>query len=380
MKILFALTYYSPHWTGLTEHAKRFAEALSEKGHNVTVVATQHQKDLPKEEVLNRVKIRRSASWGRVSRTVLSPGYIWQVFLMMRSVDVVVCYTPFTEILFVGLLAKVLSKRFIIVHNGDLILPKGFFNRLIQMLFDVTTFLGGVLADQLIAYSDDYARHSRFLRQFLSKTVAIFPLFKPVSIKQSDIVAMKNKLPKSSLIIGCAGRFVEEKGFDILLQAIPSLVKIYPEAVVVFAGEINIVYESFYQANGQRIQEAGKAFISLGLLTQKEMAAFYRSIDLFVLPSRSDCLALVQVEAMLAGVPVVVTDIPGARVPVITTGMGVIVSSQDPEALALGIIKAIKQKYLLVKKKDQLERLVNNERSLAIFEAVLAGKSESYMS
>ena len=47
MKILSALTYYAPHWTGLTMHAQRVAEGLAARGHHVTVLTIQHEPTLP---------------------------------------------------------------------------------------------------------------------------------------------------------------------------------------------------------------------------------------------------------------------------------------------------------------------------------------------
>ena len=46
MKILTVLTYYHPHWTGLTANAKRIAEGLAARGHDVTVLTTRHAEEL----------------------------------------------------------------------------------------------------------------------------------------------------------------------------------------------------------------------------------------------------------------------------------------------------------------------------------------------
>ena len=47
MRILSALTYYHPHWTGLTAHAVSIAEGLAARGHQVTVLTTRHTYKLP---------------------------------------------------------------------------------------------------------------------------------------------------------------------------------------------------------------------------------------------------------------------------------------------------------------------------------------------
>ena len=59
MKILVGLTYYKPYISGLTIYAARVAEAWARAGHEVTVLTSQHLPDLPREEVLNGVRVVR---------------------------------------------------------------------------------------------------------------------------------------------------------------------------------------------------------------------------------------------------------------------------------------------------------------------------------
>ncbi len=59
MKILFVLTYYRPHVSGLTIYVDRLARAMVERGHQVTVLTSQYQRDLQREEVVDGVRILR---------------------------------------------------------------------------------------------------------------------------------------------------------------------------------------------------------------------------------------------------------------------------------------------------------------------------------
>jgi glycosyltransferase involved in cell wall biosynthesis len=101
------------------------------------------------------------------------------------------------------------------------------------------------------------------------------------------------------------------------------------------------------------------------------MRGFYKALDVFVLPSRSDCLAFVQVEAMLSGIPVVATDIPGARVPVKKTGMGELVRAQDPQNLARGIVQVLKKKNSYEKKRKLAEEMFDYGKTLKKYEEIL---------
>ena len=67
-----------------------------------------------------------------------------------------------------------------------------------------------------------------------------------------------------------------------------------------------------------------------------EMAKFYPNIDLLVLPSlnSTEAFGLVQIEAMMNGVPCVASNLPGVRQPVWTHHMGRIIPIGDSKALA----------------------------------------------
>jgi glycosyltransferase involved in cell wall biosynthesis len=269
------------------------------------------------------------------------------------------------------------GKKMVIVHNGDLLLPAGRVNRILEKVFDGVGAVSASMSDALIAYSDDYAAHSRFFAGFLNKTIAIFPLFPRLAVDKKQTQLFSKRLgEKTGPFIGFAGRFVEEKGFDILLAAIPWVKKKFPTATFLFAGEVHMGYEQFFEKNKMLWDRMADNVISFGKLSQQEMQSWYQLLDVFVLPSRSDCLAFVQVEAMLQGVPVVVTDIPGARVVVKKTGMGRVVAKEDPEALAHGIISVLLKKKEYMKKKELVEKMFDNEENYKKFEMVIGKRRE----
>ena len=84
------------------------------------------------------------------------------------------------------------------------------------------------------------------------------------------------------------------------------------------------------------IAELGDRWEFLGVISDEELAAFFRSCNLVVLPSTNstEALGLVQVEAMTCGTPAVASDLPGLRQPVLTTGMGEIFAMGNAQALA----------------------------------------------
>ena len=90
----------------------------------------------------------------------------------------------------------------------------------------------------------------------------------------------------------------------------------------------------------------GKHWSFLGVDSQKERAAFYKTCNLLVLPSinNTESLGMVQVEALMSGTPVVSTDLPGVRQPAIQSGFGNVVPIKDSKALAEAILECL-EKY-----------------------------------
>lgn len=371
MKILFILTYYSPHWTGLTQHAKALAEGLVKLGHQVSVLTTQHEKHLPQEEQIQGVKVIRKPIWFRLSRTLISPALIVGSWREILSHQRIVIYLPFAESIIAVIIAKLLGKKVYLVHNGDLVLPKGLFNRILEFIYFYTTNWSMNLADKVIVYTLDYAHNSKLLKKHLARSVPILPPVPKEKVDPEIQQELRQKIGKKSPVIGFAGRFVEEKGFDVLLRAIPLVKQKFPNCVFVFAGETKMEYEDFYGKNINLIENNKNNLVMVGKLDHQEMASFYSLLDVFVLPSRTDCLAIVQVEAMLSGVPVVASDIPGARVPVKITGMGKLIKKENPETLALGIIEVLKNKSSYSANKIKVEKIFSFVKIINSFEDVL---------
>ncbi len=374
MKILTVLTYYSPHWTGLTAHATRVAEGLAARGEQVTVLTTRYRRDLPRDELRNGVRVIRIQPVGRLSRGMITPAFPWAVALLIRAHDVVHIHTPLPEAPLVALLCRLLGRPLLMTHHGDLVMPPGPFNWVLERAGYWLSYLAARLASGVTTYSLDYADHSRLLGQFRSKLSAVYP---PVEIPEPDSKAARAWKAELGLsdrpVIGFAGRWVSEKGFDDLLRALPLVHQHIPDAQLVFAGEQQVVYEGFFEQCRPLIEPIREHLTLLGLLhDRQQIANFYAMCDVFALPSRSDMMALVQVEALLCGTPVVASDIPGARVVVRETGYGLLAPPNDPKGLAEALVSALHQRDRLRPRQKEVRKIFNTERSLTAYQGLLS--------
>lgn len=373
MHVLVTLTYYHPHWTGLTQFARRIAEGLAARGHTVTVLTTRHDPALPSDETLGGVHVVRLKPWLFVSRGVIVPSLAPRAAALIRRHDVVHVHTPQADALVIAGLCRLQGKPLLMTHHGDLVMPAGITNRIVERTVTTAMSAAGHLAQYVVPLSEDYARHSTFLRPFGSKLRPISP---PVEMPPPQPVAAAAWRRGLGLelkhVIGFAGRFVEEKGFDYLLRAIPALAAGDPRVHLVFAGEHRVVYERFYEACHDLLTEHRDRVTSLGLLRDpQELANFYAMCDVFALPSRTDCLASVQIEAMLSGTPVVASNIPGAREVVERTGMGRLCRPGDPAHLAQTLLEVLREPRRYHRTRDDIRAVYDPDRSICEYERLL---------
>lgn len=109
-------------------------------------------------------------------------------------------------------------------------------------------------------------------------------------------------------IILFMGRLVYEKGIQHLIAAMPKILDHYHDVKLVIAGKGGMLDELRAQANNLGISQ--KVYFA-GYLNSKDVQKMYRCADISVFPSTYEPFGIVALEAMLAGVPVVVSDIGG---------------------------------------------------------------------
>ncbi len=370
MNILVTLTYYYPHWTGLTAYAQRLAEGLVKRGHTITVLTSQFKPELKRSESYNGVNIVRLPTLARLSRGVIMPGFLGAVNRLAREHDVLQVHTPMLETNLVTRIGLLHGKKTVITHHGDLVMPNNPRDQLIERITTALMVQGEREAACITVHSCDYADHSKFLAPFRYKLECIYP---PVEIPEANaaqVAAWRAQLGlRDNPLVGFAGRFVEEKGFDYLLQAIPLVRARIPNVKFLYAGEINVVYEHFYDKWKHLVEQERESIVVLGLLRDpQQLANFYAMCDVFALPSRTDCFPSVQIEALLSGTPLVTTNIPGAREVVRVTGMGKLVTPRDPAAIAQGIVEVLQHRAAYWKPRAEIRKVFNTERTLDQYE------------
>jgi glycosyltransferase involved in cell wall biosynthesis len=136
-------------------------------------------------------------------------------------------------------------------------------------------------------------------------------------------------------IVGAIGRLSPEKGFDVLLAAMSAIGHLHPELGVVIFGDGPL------RADLQRQIDA------LGLSERVVLAGFTPDLsritpafDVFVLPSHTEGLPVVVLEAMASSVPIVATSVGGTP-EAVGDDCGILVPRADPARLAAAIVQVL---------------------------------------
>jgi len=377
VRILFTLTYYRPHVSGLTIYVERLARALVERGHQITVLTSRHNDDLPREEIVDGVRVVRLPVAFRVSKGPIMPALPRTAVRLMREHDVTSVHLPMFEAAGFGLLGRLLRKPTFLTYHCDLLLPPGFFNRVVDTTVFASNWIAARLANGIVAYTNDYADHSRLLRKFKRKITIIPPPVVMPAPSNSDVARFrKTHGLEGRTVLGFASRFAAEKGIQYLIEAMPRLIERFPNVKVLFAGPyLEVIGEEDYRARLEPTIEAlGDRWEFLGTLGPDELPAFYASLDVLLMTSvnSTESFGLVQVEAMLCGTPMVATNLPGVRQPAIVTGMGEIVAIADSASLAEGITKVLSTPGAYIKTRQEIERLFDLRVTVAAYERLFA--------
>lgn len=361
MKILFAMTYFRPYVSGPIIYVENLARELVRRGHEVTILTSHYDPALARDEtVSDGVRVVRVPVFLRVSKGVIMPTYAASALRQIAAHDVVAIQVPQFEASTLAALAWQLGVPATMTYHCDVQLPKGLFNRIVDRVVLGGNFVAASLVDRIIAYTLDYAQHSPLMSRFLRKVEVIPPPVDMPAPSESVLEAFRTRHDlEGKKVVGICGRCATEKGFEHLIGTIALLREEFPTLRVLHAGEFeNVIGEQEYRDRLRpTLERYQEHWVPLGVLGGEDLAAFFAACDVTVLPSlnRTESFGFVQIESMLNGTPVVASNLPGVRVPVQTTGMGLIVPIGDTESLARAIGEILRRPSEFQTTREQVE-------------------------
>jgi glycosyltransferase involved in cell wall biosynthesis len=194
-------------------------------------------------------------------------------------------------------------------------------------------------ADRIICLSD--AMQREFQHRFNIPAEKLVRIYNPVdeAILRDCATAAANPYAGEGPHIVAAGRLRREKGFDILIDALPLLRAEIPSAQVIILGE------------GPEEPALRKQADALGLDSAVHFAGFQQNpftyfshADLFVLPSRLEGMPNALLEALALGTPVVAAEcVEAIRELKALDDRIVTAPPEDPKALTEAMVSVLRQ-------------------------------------
>jgi 1,4-alpha-glucan branching enzyme len=166
-------------------------------------------------------------------------------------------------------------------------------------------------ADRVICCSEYMAREvSRLFKIPSTKIVVIQNGVDPKKVKAEPLTgAERRKYARDDeAIIYFVGRLVREKGVEVLLKALPSVIAAYPKTKVIISGKGPMM-----DLLKKQVQDYGitDKVIFTGFVTDDERNRLLTTADIAVFPSLYEPFGIVALEAMVAQTPVIVSDVGG---------------------------------------------------------------------
>lgn len=233
--------------------------------------------------------------------------------------------------------------------------------KLVFLLFDIFSML---VAKYVIAISDDgkiKIQKSHFINTEKVKT--IYCGINWLKYKKTNLSIKKLrdglKIDNAGKVVGTVAQLTPYKNIQVIIQALPFIIQEIPNVLFLIVGEGPERHKLENIAKELSVDSYVK-FLGYCSNAYEIMCLF----DIFVLLSKREGLPLSILEAMYAGVPVIASDVGAVREIVRTGENGVLLHTDDPEAIASEIIDLLMDQKRLHLLSSNASKMVHNEFSI----------------
>lgn len=341
MRIMLCPSAYAPHVGGVEELTHRLAVQYQRAGHAVLVVTARWPADLPAQEVVGGVAVRR-VDYALPNRRLAGllrfathfPLRLYTLDRLVREFrpDVAHIQCVSGQGLYLLLLRKLRGLRLVVTLQGE---RRGDAHGLYQRSRLMEPLLARLLraADFVTACSQATLDDVADLWSPGANSRAV-----PNGIDLAEFAALPAAPPFDRSYIFAVGRQVHVKGFDVLIAAFARVAAAHPGVDLVIGGDGPERAALAAQIAMQGL--AGRVHLP-GWLDRAATRAYFAHCRFFVLSSRAEGFGITNLEAMAAGKAVVATRVGGVAEVVQDGATGLLVPPDDAPALAADLARLL---------------------------------------
>lgn len=264
-------------------------------------------------------------AWKKIAATMICPAMIRWLRAHAREYDIIHVHHP-DPMAALALRASGCKGRVFVHWHSDILKQ-----RLIYFFYRPLQNWLLRRAEKIIGTTPVYVHESPHLQRFQDKVTYVPIGVAPMTPDPQGVAAIRARWPGKKIVFSL-GRLVGYKGFEYLVGASKHLGDGY-QIVIGGGGPLKKAL------NERIIREKSEKNVSLpGYLQDDEVKDWFGACDVFVLSSiwKTEAFAIVQIEAMSCGKPVVATRIPESGVSWVNGHgeSGLNVPPQDSKALA----------------------------------------------
>ncbi|MDD5545153.1 MAG: glycosyltransferase [Candidatus Pacebacteria bacterium] len=361
MKIFYSLEVFFPHISGVTITTDRLAKHFSQKKNkNQVWIITSSENG--KFQIINnkgsyniiKIKSYRNPIKKKLKVSYFAPLKLRKILKDFKP-DLIHIQDPLFISNILAIEAKKMDIPVIATQHSSLDFPLA----CLEMPDFFKKMTAKAMAAALSKFFNNYCRVLIVPSNYIKSEAVKWGVNIPIEVVSNGIdldLYAKKPIPLSFIeeyhledfvskpIVFYCGRLDKDKNLNVLIKAIPSVVK-ETDANFLFLGTGEKEEEIKEKIKVYSCQDKVR-FIGKILPSNEKISYFYHLSSVFVMPSAIEGQSLVTMEAMASGLPIVAAD-SGALPELVKDGEnGYLVDPFNPESFSQAIIKILKDKKL----------------------------------
>ncbi len=259
---------------------------------------------------------------------------------LSRNVDVWVFHVGGETLIFPMIMAKLFRKKTILILTGYIYKSSEARKEIFLNPIKILSKVNRHLTDHILLYSQAFIKKWSLRKHHHKISIARHQF---INFKQFNI---QIPIDERDNLVGYIGRLSEEKGILNFIKSISKILDIKDDVKFLLGGDGHLRNEIKEYLNKENLN--GKVKF-LGWIPHDELQKYLNELKLIIVPSYSESVPIIMLEAMACGTPVLITQVGLASDIIIEGTTGFLLKSNDPKHIAERTIEILNKPEILEK-------------------------------